>query len=647
MTARDLACGSELRAPPVHRDGWLRLDPLVSRRDAAVDDPGDMLPETQHERRLGAAWRRLLHDEEGIALVLAILIMLVLTISADRGDLPHGRRRARRAPLERGPEGVRARGVRHQQRARSAERQLPGDDDLPGRREPLAEHDAHEPRDDAPGLDDDQRGEHARLQRGPEHDLGRLVRRGHVHRTSRRRPSPAAPAALPGRIATGATVARATASGTSSVTWSGTLVNVPANPNWKWQWELTAFGRVKNPTGPAADVVRKATAVVPVVIPDSTSVPPGTTATDWIYGLNDVTFGQSVNVAAPVYAGHDLILANTATIAETIPASLTLPARPNRIVVGHDLSLVNPQNQVGHVNGSADPANDLAEIHVGNQCASKANATPHACAWGSTDKIWGVTHDNVIPPRPTHDADAHLLQPRRLGGAGRRHVAPGARRPPSYMGFWYLNAGLGPKSPCATSSGTPPKFDTVSGTADNTINESAYPRGSPVRSHRRRLQLHVGGRPDEAGVGRDHRSRSRAPSSSTAARRARPDSREVRRQGDDHPQRALLDGQQHRAVREPLGQQLQHERARGTPTPPPSRSSPTGSILCAADRATASTSRRGTSRGCSSATGTSSGASRAPSSSARWSASTGASTPARAARSSSRRSPSRRRARTD
>ncbi len=40
-----------------------------------------MLPETQPDRRLSAAWRRLLRDEEGIALVLAMLTMLVLTIS--------------------------------------------------------------------------------------------------------------------------------------------------------------------------------------------------------------------------------------------------------------------------------------------------------------------------------------------------------------------------------------------------------------------------------------------------------------------------------------------------------------------------------------------------------------------------------------
>jgi hypothetical protein len=272
--------------------------------------------------------------------------------------------------------------------------------------------------------------------------------------------------------------ARTTTYPTGSVTWSGTLVNVPTNPDgWKWQWELTALGTVRNPTGPsAANVVRTVTAVVPVVIPDSTSVAPGTTATDWIYGLNDVTFGQSVNVAAPVYAGHDVILENSATISETIPATLTKPARPNRIAVGHNLSLVNPQNTVGHVNGTASPANDLAEIHVVNQCLSKSNPSPHACVWGSTDKIWGVVHNNVIPPD-------YLTAPTLTCCSPIAWAAPadGASHPgnPSYMGFWYLNAGLGPKTPCATSSGTPPRFDTVSGTPDNTINQSAYAMGSP------------------------------------------------------------------------------------------------------------------------------------------------------------------------
>ena len=143
----------------------------------------------------------------------------------------------------------------------------------------------------------------------------------------------------------------------------GTLVNVPANPKWKWQWQLTARPRQEPDRAHCCGRRQDGHSRRAGRHPGQHVRASGTTATDWIYGLNDVTFGQSVNVAAPVYAGHDLILANTATIAETIPASLTLPARPNRIAVGHDLSLVNPQNQVGHVDGSR-PGERLAEIHV-------------------------------------------------------------------------------------------------------------------------------------------------------------------------------------------------------------------------------------------------------------------------------------------
>jgi hypothetical protein len=360
-------------------------------------------------RRVVAAWRRLLREEEGVALVLAIVSMLVLTITLTTVLFmtAAGARDAHRSNAGQKASALAESGINNALAVLNAN--YPGTTIYPG---------------DA--------------------------------------------SLLPTRTTTYAT---------GSVTWSGTLVNVPTNPSWKWEWQLTALGSVKNPTGPSAgDVVRRATAVVPVVIPDSTSVAPGTTATDWIYGLNDVTFGQSVNVAAPVYAGHDLILENTSTIAETIPASLTLPARPNRIAVGHNLSLVNPQNQVGHVNGTADPANDLAEIHVVNQCLSKNNPTPHACVWGPTDKIWGVIHDNVIPPgyltTPTLTCCSPLAWAPPADGASH----PGS---PSYMGFWYLNAGLGPKSPCGSSSGTPPRFDTASGTPDNTINQSAYLAGSP------------------------------------------------------------------------------------------------------------------------------------------------------------------------
>jgi hypothetical protein len=376
------------------------------------------MPKTLLGRRVVAAWRRLLHDEEGIALVLVIVSMLVLTLALTTVMFmtAAGARDAHRSNAGQKASALAESGINNALAVLNAN--YPGVTIYPG-------------------------------------DSTLLP-------------------------------TRTTTYPTGSVTWSGTLVNVPTNPDgWKWQWELTALGSVQNPTGPGAgDVVRRATAVVPVVIPDSTSVPPGTTATDWIYGLNDVTFGQSVVVAAPVYAGHDIILENTSTISETIPASLTKPARPNRIAAGHNLSLVNPQNQVGHVNGSADPANDLAEIHVANLCSSKDNPTPHACAWGATDKIWGLdpVGDNFIPPgyitTPTLTCCSPMAWAAPSDGAS--HPAPITIPPtPSYMGFWYLNAGLGPNTRCATWSGTPPRFDTVSGTPDNTINQSAYLPGSP------------------------------------------------------------------------------------------------------------------------------------------------------------------------
>jgi hypothetical protein len=423
-------------------------------------------------RRLVAAWRRLVREEEGVALILAIISMLVLmvTLTAVIFITAAGARDAHRSNAGQKASALAESGVNNALAVLHAN--YPGTTIYPGKTDLLLSTTLTS----SLTLPASTINVASTLGYNPGPNTISVGSSGAVTCLNI---NPTAftgcAGGTAGTYATGTTVARATASGANSVTWSGTLVNTPTNPRWKWQWELTAFGRVKNPTGPTADDVRRSTAVVPVVIPDSTSVDPGTTATDWIYGLNDVTFGQSVIVAAPVYAGHDLILENSATIGETIPASLVLPARPNRIAVGHNLSLVNPQNQVGHVNGTASPANDLAEIHVANQCASKDNPTPHACVWGATDKIWGVVHDNVIPPGYLTTPTLTCCNP--IAWAA---PADGASHPatPSYVGFWYLNAGLGPKSPCATSSGTPPRFDTVSGAADNTINESAYSRAA-------------------------------------------------------------------------------------------------------------------------------------------------------------------------
>ena len=232
-----------------------------------------------------------------------------------------------------------------------------------------------------------------------------------------------------------------------------------------------------------------------------------------------VTFSQSVNVASPVYAGHDIVLANTATIAETIPASLTRPARPNRVAAGHNLALTSPQNQVGHVNGSADPANDLAEIHVVNQCQSKTNPSPHACAWGNTDKIWGVVHDNIIPAGYLTTPTLTCCSP--VAWAAPADGATHAASPTSYMGFWYLNAGLGPRTPCATPAarrrGSTPSAEspTTRSTRAPIWQAARSISPAPPTAARRRTA-----RPSWHGTRRATRSRSREPFSSTGARKS-------------------------------------------------------------------------------------------------------------------------------
>ena len=106
----------------------------------------------------------------------------------------------------------------------------------------------------------------------------------------------------------------------------------------------------------------------------------------------------------------------------------------------------------------------------------------HACgpttAQWDTDKMFATIHDNVIPagPPPFISFIPKLTCCAPFAGT----IAPagpltGPPDNPSNMGFWYQNADLGPLSPCTTSTGSPPKFDTASGVADNSINWSATP----------------------------------------------------------------------------------------------------------------------------------------------------------------------------
>jgi hypothetical protein len=98
-----------------------------------------------------------------------------------------------------------------------------------------------------------------------------------------------------------------------TATWSGTI-KFAIGPGWTWQWEITSIGRVKNPTGPGtADVTRTIRANVPVV--PSPTQPVGTDGTlNWIYAGDSARFTNSVTIKSPVYTWHNLSLENGAAI---------------------------------------------------------------------------------------------------------------------------------------------------------------------------------------------------------------------------------------------------------------------------------------------------------------------------------------------
>ncbi len=99
------------------------------------------------------------------------------------------------------------------------------------------------------------------------------------------------------------------------------------------------------------------------------------------------------------------------------------------------------------------------------------------------DAIFATVHNNVIPLGPPPFISfipkltccAPFGYPFAAGAPLAPGRTPGPPDNPSNMGYWYQNTDLGPLAPCTTSSGSPPKFDTPSGAADNSINWSATP----------------------------------------------------------------------------------------------------------------------------------------------------------------------------
>src|SRR5689334_1125278 len=233
--------------------------------------------------RVKATWRRLHRDEEGIALVLAILIMLVLMIVLGAVILmtASAARDAHRSNAGQKASALAESGIANALAVLNAN--YPGTTIYPGNGNLLLSTALTAP----VTLPAATITVASTLGYNPGSNTISLGSSGVVTCTGVTATTfTGCTGGVAGTCGSGTTVARATDSARGSTTWSGTLVNVPTSPNWKWEWRLSASGRVKNPTGRASVVVRNTTAVVPVIIPDSASVDPGTSAVDWIYALN-------------------------------------------------------------------------------------------------------------------------------------------------------------------------------------------------------------------------------------------------------------------------------------------------------------------------------------------------------------------------
>jgi hypothetical protein len=138
-----------------------------------------------------------------------------------------------------------------------------------------------------------------------------------------------------------------------------------------------------------------------------------------------MTLQQSVVIASPLYVNGNLCLQNSAAVTRgplVVKGRLTLNARANTI------------------GSSTDRVSSAA---IGNGCQWVWGGTLHTPCSGDADNVFVATGqltsstDAIVAPVPDWDK-------------------------------WYLNGSPGPYYPCATTSGTPPTFDSpvaTSGTA--------------------------------------------------------------------------------------------------------------------------------------------------------------------------------------
>ena len=196
-----------------------------------------------------------------------------------------------------------------------------------------------------------------------------------------------------------------------TVTYTGVLDQSTAT------WRVTSTAVTRNPTVPSAALVRRMLKV-DVPVDASFSQPLNNMAWNYIWAKAtgstcDMTIGQTVDVATPLFVEGNLCLQNSATISG------------GPLVVKGSLTMAQKANGVGL------PSKPVNEAHIGGACQYWNKAANYPCK-GSPDNVYSKALDASIPALTPPTAD---------------------------WANWYLNASPGPYYPCFQQSGTVPVFD--------------------------------------------------------------------------------------------------------------------------------------------------------------------------------------------
>jgi Tfp pilus assembly protein PilX len=214
-----------------------------------------------------------------------------------------------------------------------------------------------------------------------------------------------------------------------SVDYCGTLVRKDA------LWYVTSIGSARNPNKAGGTVTR--TLEAKVTVTPTLTQPLNNPVWDYLYAGHtgstcDQTLNNNISGSSRMYVAGNLCLSPNVTLAQS------------QVIVGGNLDVSN-----NAAIGASTNTSTRVETYVGGDCRYSVGS-------------WAACSGNQ---------DARHIYSKLSDGTtvAVNHTAPVIAPPAADFATWYENAIPGPSQTCATSSGTPPTFDTNYPSRDNSV----------------------------------------------------------------------------------------------------------------------------------------------------------------------------------